>query len=300
MGMLHDVGVTPAYYRWLAHKQIGYYKTVDATNGTVMSIKPEGNYTYFTVTARANYHGQTSSHTARKIILATGMRDIIPQTPGLQQNFGKGIYWCPWCDGMEHADQPMGILGPFDDAVANAAEVATLHNNTIIFANGTDTLENRARADQKFAKHSSAYLTKRGIKVDNRMITRFTRIRDGEDPQRDSSLPTTPEYDLFKIEFETGPPVNRSVMFTAFAAEQRSTLGVRLGTMLREGKIVVDENMCTSVPGIYAAGDANSDKRTNVLHALHSGKSAAIHVHSKFKLSLTHFASCKAIAKLLR
>ncbi|KID85328.1 Pyridine nucleotide-disulfide oxidoreductase, FAD/NAD(P)-binding domain protein [Metarhizium guizhouense ARSEF 977] len=287
---IHDVagfdGVTAAYFRWSARQQILHYKTVDAVNGTVTSIRPKANNTYFIVTAETA-EGSTSTYTARKIVIATGVRDLLPHTPGLRENFGKGIYWCPWCDGHEHADQPMGILGPFDKTVEAVAEVANLNSDIIIFANGTDTYENRVRADAAFAENSSAYLEKRRVKVDNRTVTRITRLRDGEDPDRDPSLPTSPEYDLFNIEFDTGSPVERGVLLTAFTYEQRSSIGEKLGLETKDDKLVVDEDMRTSVSGVYAVGDANSDIRTNILHALHSGKSAAVHLHTEIERELS-------------
>lgn len=273
-------GIPPAYLRWVAQQQVANYKTVKAINGTVTNIKPEAEDTYFTV-SMTTFDGTVSSLTARKIILATGLRDLLPPTPGLQENFGKGIYWCPWCDGNEHVDQPMGILGPFYNAVSAAAEVMTLNTETIIFANGTDTPENRARADVLFAENSSEYLLKRNIKVDNRTITRITKLRDGSANHTDPSIPSVPEYDLFRIDFDVGPSLERNVFFCTFDNEQRSLIGERAGVKLADGMMAVDENMLTSVPGIYAVGDANSDTRTNVGHALYTGKTAVVHLHGK-------------------
>lgn len=274
------IGTPPAYIRWVARQEVAHYETVKAMNGTVTDIKPEAEDNYFTVSMTA-FDGTVSSLTARKIILATGLRDLLPPTPGLQENFGKGIYWCPWCDGIEHADQPMGILGPFYNAVGAAAEVMTLNAETIIFANGTDTPENRARANILFTENSSEYLLKRNIKVDNRTITRITKLRDGSANHTDPSIPTIPEHDLFRIDFDEGPSLERNVFFCTFDNEQRSFIGERIGVKLANGKMAVDENMLTSVPGIYAVGDANSDIRTNVGHALYTGKTAVVHLHSK-------------------
>lgn len=271
----YRAGVPPAYFRWVGQQQLAHYKTVQTTNGTVTNIQPEADNAYFTV-SMTSFDGTTSSLTARKIILATGLRDLLAPTPGLQENFGKGIYWCPWCDGNEHADQPMGILGTFDKAARAAAEVMTLNKDVIIFANGTDTPENRARADKAF---SSEYLEKRHIKVDNRTITRITRLRDGS-ADRSGSGPSVPEYDLFRVDFETGASVERNTFFYTFENEQRSFVGERAGVKLVDGMMAVDDNMRTSVPGIYAVGDANSDERTNVGHALYTGKSAVVHLHS--------------------
>ncbi|KAI0099800.1 hypothetical protein GGR51DRAFT_534431 [Nemania sp. FL0031] len=284
--LMHDVigfdGVPPAYFRWVAQSQLSHYKTVKTTNGTVTNIQPEKENAYFTVSMKA-FDGTVSSLTARKIVLATGLRDILAPTPGLQENFGKGIYWCPWCDGNEHADQPMGILGSFDRAARAAAEVITLNTDVIIFANGTDTPENRARADVLFAENSSEYLRKHNIRVDNRTMSKITRLRDGSADHAGTNLPSMPEYDLFRVDFETGPSVERNTFFYTFDNEQRSSIGERAGVKLVDGMMAVDDNMLTSVPGIYAVGDANSDERTNVGHALYTGKSAVVHLHMELE-----------------
>ncbi|KAI0801623.1 hypothetical protein GGR55DRAFT_667928 [Xylaria sp. FL0064] len=288
--LMHDVigfdGVPPAYFRWVAQKQLTYYETVKTTNGTVTDIQPEAENAYFTVSMTA-FDGTYSSLTARKIILATGLRDIIAPTPGLRENFGKGIYWCPWCDGNEHADQPMGILGSFDQAARAAAEVTTLNTDVIIFANGTDTPKNRARADIAFTENSSEYLEKRNIKVDNRTITGIVRLRDGSADHTDPSIPSMPEYDLFRVDFDTGPSIERNTFFYTFDNEQRSSVGERAGVTLVDGMMAVDDNMLTNVPGIYAVGDANSDTRTNVGHAIYTGKTAVVHLHMELEKEIS-------------
>jgi thioredoxin reductase len=262
-------------------QQIAHYSTVSATNGTVTSIQPQANYTVFTV-SMTSFDGNNCTYTARKIILATGLRDLLPQTPGLQENFGKGIYWCPYCDGIEHADQSMGILGPLDMAIEAAAEVITLNSDITIFSNGTDTPEYRLNADKQFDENSSAYLQRRNIRVDNRTITRITRLRDGGVHERDPSLPIVPEHDLFRVEFDDFGRVEREVLFTVFGSEQRSPLGEILGVNLFRGMMDVNRiNMRTNIPGIYAVGDASTDKSTNVLHSLYTGKIAVVDIQSK-------------------
>ncbi|KAF5540809.1 thioredoxin reductase [Fusarium mexicanum] len=283
--LMHDVagfdGVTPAYYRWSAMQQIAHYPTVSAMNGTVTRTQPEANYTLFNVSCTL-LDGTTSTYTARKVILATGLRDLLPETPGLQENFGKGIYWCPYCDGIEHADQSMGILGPLDMVIEAAAEAITLNSDIVIFANGTDTPEYRSKADKQFAENSSEYLRRMNIKVDNRTITRITRLQDGGAHERDPSLPMVPEHDLFRVEFDDFGRVERQVLFTVFGSEQRSPLGEMLGVTMANGMMEVDRiSMRTNVPGIYAVGDASTDKSTNVLHSLYTGKIAVVDINSK-------------------
>src|SRR4051812_5197861 len=84
-------GVTPAYFRAAAREQISLYPTAHMQNGTVVEIH-KINDTSFTVTDAS---GQV--YTSQKIVLATGIKDLVPSTPGLPENWSKGIFWCPWC-----------------------------------------------------------------------------------------------------------------------------------------------------------------------------------------------------------
>ncbi|KAG5809417.1 hypothetical protein H9Q74_006288 [Fusarium xylarioides] len=265
----------------------GFGLSYNAINGTVTRIEPEVNYTFFNVSSTFP-DGTKCTYTARKVILATGLRDLLPDTPGLRENFGKGIYWCPYCDGIEYADQSMGILGPLDMVIEAAAEAITLNSDIVIFTNGTDTPEYRSKADKQFAENSSEYLRRRNIKVDNRTISRITRLQDGGAHERDPSLPMVPEHDLFRVEFDDFGRMERQVLFTVFGSEQRSPLGEMLGVSMANGMMEVDRiSMRTNVPGIYAVGDASTDKSTNVLHSLYTGKIAVVDINIELEREIS-------------
>lgn len=88
---MHDVigndGTVPSTFRALARLQISAYPSVTMQNGTVTAIAPQQNNTYFTT---ADSSGQ--KYLSKKVILATGMKDLLPNTPGLAAGWGKGIY----------------------------------------------------------------------------------------------------------------------------------------------------------------------------------------------------------------
>ncbi|KAK0758835.1 hypothetical protein N5P37_008319 [Trichoderma harzianum] len=279
---VHDVigfdGVTPAYFRWVARKQISRYGTTNLVNGTVTKIQPEANNSYFTVSA--DYPGDNNlTFTTRKVVLATGLRDLLPSTPGLIENWGKGIYWCPWCDGHEHADQQLGILGPLEKATDAIREIISLNRDIILFVNGTDTPEQRAATEKGFPKWEH-YLKLHDIKIDNRTLTSIKRLANGTTGDEDPSLPSHPEHDLFQLNFETGAPVLRAALLTNFDTAQMSNLGEETGVALYGGRLAADQSrgMVTNIPGIFAIGDANSDNVTNVPHAMYNGKRAAVYI----------------------
>ena len=88
---MHDVlgndGTVPSAFRALAREQIADYTSVSMKNGTVTSITSEENGTYFTTTDEMG-----EQYLSKQIVLATGMRDLLPDTPGLATGWGKGIY----------------------------------------------------------------------------------------------------------------------------------------------------------------------------------------------------------------
>lgn len=250
-------------------------------NGTVTKITPaDEQNTHFIVSTLTPQGISSANVTARKIVLATGLRDILPLTPGIRENWGQGIFWCPWCDGHEHADQPLGLLGSLDNVPGAVREMVTLNTDVIALVNGTDTPQMRAATEKKSAKWET-YLKIHGVSVDNRTITAITRLRNGTDGNEDPSLPTVAEHDLFRVDFAEGAPVNRAAFLAAFPSEQTSKVGEEMGVTLYGGRLAVDPNagLVTNIPGVYAVGDANSDNVTNVPHALFSGKRTAVYLH---------------------
>ncbi|GAB1316357.1 hypothetical protein MFIFM68171_06567 [Madurella fahalii] len=282
---MHDVigfdGVTPAYFRWAAREQISHYTTVNMTNGTVTRIVPgDEQNSYFVITTTGPAPEQEQNVTARKVVLATGLRDLLPDTPGLRENWGKGIFWCPWCDGHEHADQSLGLLGSLDNVPAAVREMVTLNTDVIAFVNGTDTPAMRATTEGK-SPDWEEYLEIHGVSIDNRTITAITRLQNGTDGTEDPSLPTSPEHDLFRVDFAEGPSVERAAFLVSYPSEQASRVGEEMGVQLWGGRLAVDPNagLVTNIPGVYAIGDANSDNVTNVPHAIFSGKRTAVYLH---------------------
>ncbi|OOQ90621.1 sulphydryl oxidase [Penicillium brasilianum] len=274
---MHDVigndGTPPAEFRALAREQILKYPTAHIKNATVKSITPIGTNE---VSVFSVVDASGKNYTARKIVLGTGMRDVLPDTPGLQEAWGKGIFWCPWCDGYEHRDQSFGILGNLSDVLGSVLEVNTQFSDIIAFVNGTQTPAGEAQAT---ASHEDwrEQLKAWNIKIENRTIASIERLQDGETHQNKT---TDMQFDKFLVHFTTGEPVERNAFITNFAAVQRSSLPYQMHLNVTKEKINVDASgMRTNVTGVYAVGDANSDGSTNVPHAMFTGKKAAVYLH---------------------
>ena len=185
---------------------------------------------------------------------------------------------------LEHADQPYGILGPLDKSGNTPLEILTLNKDVIIFANGTDTPENRAIVEGKLPGFETWHEI-HNVTVDNRTITSLQRLKDAGALNEDPSKATLPEHDLFQVNFSEGEPVQRAAFVTNWLNEQKSNVGEEAGVWLYGGKLAanISAGMITNVPGIYAVGDANSDNSTNVPHAMWSGKRAVVSLHVKLE-----------------
>lgn len=273
------------------------------TNGTVVSITAPDATTnsntttpYFTVTTAFDGGSDaTRNISARRVILGTGLRDLLSDTPGIRQNFGEGLYWCPWCDGHEHADQPFGVIGPLSSVPSNVREVSTLNKDIIVFVNGTDTEASRKALDTASPGWQSL-LQYRNITIENRTISAVVRLRDGSTANNGTNataaaLPSVEEYDLFRVDFEEGPSIERAAFILSIANEQASWVGRDMGVALYgEGRMYTDSNLLTNIKGVYAIGDANLDNSTNVPHAMYTGKRAAVNCHCEYLVGWTSFA----------
>lgn len=151
---------------------------------------------------------------------------------------------------LEHADQPYGILGPLDKSGNTPLETLTLNKDVIIFANGTDTPENRAIVEGKLPGFETWYKV-HNITVDNRTIVSVERLKDAGLLNEDPSKATLPEHDLFQVNFSEGEPVQRAAFVTNWPSEQKSSVGADAGVWLYGGKLVANMSagMITNVPG---------------------------------------------------
>lgn len=215
---------------------------------------------------------------SRKVILATGIEDILPNTPGIAEAWGSGMYWCIWCDSWEHRDQPLGIitrLNPY--MVSTVLSVIRLNRDIVIFVNGTDTPATRELLNS-VTPGWHAQLTKLGVKLENRTITAIERLQDGNVVKNNELWH---EYDIFQVHLGDGTKIQRGAFFLNVPSRQRSYLGTEIGVKLYDERICVDPDTMRAAPGVWGVGDANDDRTTNVPHALYTGKRAAIHAHCK-------------------
>jgi thioredoxin reductase len=183
-----------------------------------------------------------TQHEAKKILLATGVRDKLPAIEGLADLWGKRVFHCPYCHGWEARDKAIAVISSGHAAVHVATLLSTLSNDIIICTNGesSETLD---------------------------LPTITTPIRAVE-----------PDGNIL---FEDGTNLKREAIFVRTVPHQHSDLPARLGCEINEvGHIQTDEWGQTTVKGVFAAGDLMS-RMQQVLFAASSGAVAAAAINTE-------------------
>lgn len=240
-------------------------------------------------------------YTARRVVLATGVTDILSDTPGVKDAYGKGMYWCPWCDGFEHREQSLAVLGPLSDALSSVLEMRNMNPDTVVLTNGTDTPAERAEASKRsptWEKQLKAY----NVPIINNTIESIQRLRDGgelcsgpvpgphnphtQQDQHQQAInenagPNGKHYDLFRIKFTDGLFLERAAFLINVPVKQTSSIPDELHLEMDGAKVKVGPKTNTTIDGVFAIGDMNNEGSTNVPHAMYNGKKAGVVIHGK-------------------
>jgi thioredoxin reductase len=106
-GFITRDGISPVEFRKIAHQDIAKYPSVQLRNVKIVEVSKRGE-----VFELLTEQGDTVQ--AKKIILATGLKEILPSVPKLLNYYGKSLFSCPYCDGWELRDRPLMLLPRID------------------------------------------------------------------------------------------------------------------------------------------------------------------------------------------
>lgn len=233
----HD-GRTPKEIHELARKDIEKYETVQFYNGEV--IKMIKNAEGFEIETSSN-----ETFTAKKVILASGVKDMMPNIPGFAECWGISVLHCPYCHGYEVKNEVTGILSDGDMAYEFSKLIFNMTKDLTLFTNGKSIM-NDGQIDQ---------LRKNKIRLNEDEIERI----DHE------------EGSIKSIIFKNGSVVPLKVLYAKIPFEQNVEVSESLGCELTEqGFIKVDFMQKTTVPGVFACGD-NVTMMRSVANAVAQG-----------------------------
>jgi thioredoxin reductase len=225
-GFVTRDGTPPSEFRRIGREQLRPYG-VQVRDGTrVESVVREG--AGFRVSL-----GGGESVSARHVLLATGMVDVLPELPGYRELWGKSVFQCPYCHGWEVRGRPWGVLATSEHMLEFALFITGWTPDVVLFTDGAFSVTEELRER----------LHRAGVRLEERRV-RALLPRDGH---------------LEAVELQDGTRVPREVLFTRPPQRQPPLvqgLVQELGLVLDEsGFVKVDPQGRTSVPGLWAAGD---------------------------------------------
>jgi thioredoxin reductase len=224
-GFLTRDGIEPAELRRVGREQLRHYPTVEVRDIEVVDAKCEAHG--FAVTL-----GNGTALSCRKLLLATGVKDLLPQIEGFQACYGRSVFHCPYCDGWEVRDQPLAIYGSGEHGKGLALELTAWSGDLVLCTNGAAGLD----------QHDVDRLAHHGIGLREEPIARLEG-RDGI---------------LERIVFTTGDVLERRAMFFSTGEHQGSDLASRLGCAFTpKGAVQTGDYEITNISGLYVAGDAS-------------------------------------------
>jgi thioredoxin reductase len=189
-----------------------------------------------------------SRFAARKLLIATGVVDNVPEIPGFRELYGVGVFHCPYCDGWEVRDQPLAIYGRGARGLGLSLELLGWSRNLVLCTDGPPEIDDEGRAR----------LARNGILVREERVVRL------EGRER-----------LERVVFDSGDPLACGALFFTTGQAQQSQLGVALGCVFNDkGTVRTGKYESTHLPGLYVAGDASRAVQWVVVAAAEGAEAA--------------------------
>ncbi|BCW34691.1 thioredoxin reductase [Arthrobacter sp. StoSoilA2] len=245
-GFLSRDGMPPGEFLAAGRNEVKEYGG-EILNAMVSEIVQCGESAFSVLLA----HGQRV--TARRLLIATGLTDELPDIPGLRERWARDVLHCPYCHGYEVRDQPLGVLGGSPDTVRYAQIIRQWSEDVVLFT-PADTLS----VDQR------SQLVARSIGIVEGKVERVL-VENGQ---------------LSGIQMDDGRVVPRKALFVPPSFAPNNELPVRLGCEIDEnGWPVTDVHGQTTIPGVWVAGNV-ANPRAQVITAAGEGSASAIAINA--------------------
>jgi thioredoxin reductase len=185
----------------------------------------------------------------RRVLVAAGLRDVLPDIRGVRERWGRDFLHCPYCHGHEVRDQPLGVIGGTREAVLHAHLVRQWSPDVVLFTHTDDLTEDDREA----------------------LLARAIGVVDGP-----VAALVTEDDALTGVELADGRVVPRTAVFVRPRMVPDNDVLGSLGCDIdAHGWVVADATGRTSVPGVWVAGNV-ANPRAQVITAAGEGSAAAI------------------------
>ncbi|WP_342489855.1 NAD(P)/FAD-dependent oxidoreductase [Bacillus sp. FSL M8-0049] len=221
-GFITNDGMTLFEIRQAGEADLQKYPHIQINRCRIVDIqKQEENFTLLT--------HEGDAFEAKKIILATGLQDILPEIEGIHDVYGKTLFSCPFCDGWELKEKALALIAENQRALHMAKLLSNWTKDLIVFTNG-----------HMLAEEDKTLLTAHSIQVIDVPIVSI----DHDNGQ------------LRSLQLANGEIVNREGGFVASEFKQSAPFAEKLGCqMTKNAGIETDILGRTTVSGVFACGD---------------------------------------------
>lgn len=241
-GFLSRDGMAPAALLREARAQLRAYPAVRLRRARVLALRPrDGRFEARLSDGRAV--------TTRRVLLATGVVDDLPPWRGLRRYYGRSVFHCPYCDAWEFRDRRLAAWGLTAAAAGLALKLTRWSRRVTLLTGGAYRLPPRVRRK----------LATEGVVVREERVTGLAG-RAGL---------------LGRVRFASGTPLPCDALFLTVGQQQACPLFARLRCRFSNGgAVAADRRGRTSVPGVFAAGDASIDTQLVVVAASEGARAA--------------------------
>ena len=179
------------------------------------------------------------------VIIATGTNRITPSIKGIKEFEGKGVSYCAICDAFFYKSKNVAVIGNGNYAIHEAKQLKPVANSVTILTNGKEMIQNRDAS---------------GFEIEQTPIREFRGTNSIEE-----------------VEFENNNTKKIDGVFVAIGTASSTDLAKKIGAIVKNNNIAVDENMQTNVKGLYACGDCTGGL-LQVNKAVYEGAKAAMNI----------------------
>ena len=185
---------------------------------------------------------------AKYVIIATGTNRVRPNIKGIKEFEGKGVSYCAICDAFFYRNKDVAVIGSGNYAIHEAEQLKPVVNSVTILTNGNKMVENRSSSD---------------FNIDETPIREF----------RGTNV-------IEEVEFDNNNTKKLDGVFVAIGTASSTDLARKIGAVIKNNYIVVNNNMETSVKGLYACGDCTGGI-LQINKAVYEGAKAALDIIKK-------------------
>lgn len=196
---------------------------------------------------------ENKEYMSKNVIIATGTSRKTPNIKGIKEYEGKGVSYCAICDAFFYKNKDVAVIGSGNYAIHEAETLKNVANSVSILTNGEQVVQNRDESLQNFDINEKRIKEVRG----------FNKVEE--------------------IDFDDDTSKKVSGVFIAMGTASADDLAKKLGVVIKNNSIQVDENMQTNIKGIYACGDCTGGL-LQINKAVYEGAKAALHIVANNKL----------------